>query len=173
MKQTKIMSVIVVSFLLLAMTGVLAEEDRGTEIQSGQAIVEAKTSCDVLTNDQLEAVGEYYMELMHPGALHDAMEQVMGLEEGTQEHKDFHIALGERMYCGVSNSSTSTGMRGYYGMMGSGNWGTYSMMSGYGYGYAPSYSFWSFWNISCIIFTALIFAVIFWGVHALISKKKR
>ncbi|MDP3728919.1 MAG: hypothetical protein Q8R18_05730 [bacterium] len=146
---------------------VVAEEGHEEEIEQGRLIVEAKTSCDELSDEQLEVVGEYYMDLMHPGALHDAMHEMMGLEEGTERHSQFHIALAERMYCGEysnTNGMMSSGMMGY-GMM--------SMMYGPGY---FGYSFWSFWNFISFVFMAFIFALVFLAVYVLIKidgRKRR
>jgi hypothetical protein len=53
-----------------------------------------------LTEEQLESIGEYLMELMHPGSAHEAMHEMMGLQEGSEEHKSFHVNLAKAMYCG-------------------------------------------------------------------------
>ncbi len=144
--------------LLLLVSFVAAAEEE--EIEEGRELVESKISCDTANDEQLESIGEYYMEIMHPGVLHDAMHEVMGIEEGTEEHKQFHITLAKRMYCG--ESTNYNGMMGY-GMMG--------MM--YNVGSWGGYSFWSFWNITSLLFMALVFALIFWGVYILAVKKKR
>jgi len=161
MKRT----ILIITLLLIFSfaQGVLAEGSHEEEIEEGRLIVEAKTSCDTLSEDDLEVVGEYYMELMHPGALHDAMHEMMGLVEGTQEHKQFHISLAQRMYCG---EGTNGMMGNNYGMMG---YGMMSMM----YGSTSWNSFWSIWNLAYIVFIAVIFAVVFWAVYLLIKKEKR
>jgi hypothetical protein len=69
------------------------------EILEGKKIVEGKIGCDVLNEEQLEAVGEYLMERMHPGELHELVHKMMGLKEGTEYHSQFHINLAKRMYC--------------------------------------------------------------------------
>ena len=149
-------------FVLLLSFPVLAHGEE--EIEQGRELVESKVSSDELSDEQLEAIGEYYMELMHPGSLHDAMHEMMGLEEGTEAHETFHISLAQRMYCG-EYSSTS-------GMMGSGSMG-YGMM-GMMYGSGPwNYSFWSVWNLAYIVFIALIFALIFWAVFLLVKKEAK
>jgi len=157
----KLLTIVCAAILLLSMVAA-HEED---EVEEGRLLVESKRSCDEATDDQLEAIGEYYMEQMHPGALHDAMHEVMGLEEGTQEHDDFHIALAKRMYCG----EYTAGMMGGYGMMGYGNYGMMSMM-----GYGPYYSsgWWNWWGMLNILFVAVIFALVFWGVYKLMLPKK-
>lgn len=156
----KIILLFVLIFLINAM--VLAHE--GEEIAEGEALVIAKVSCDSLSADQLEAVGEWYMEQMHPGALHDAMHEAMGLEEGTEEHKQFHITLAQRMYCGENVSFK--GMMGGYGMM----W--YGMM-GMMYGNLGWSSLGLFWLFLLVIFLAVVFALVFWSVFKVLEKKRR
>ncbi len=147
--------------ILLFSLAVAAHEE---EVEEGRELVESKISCDALSEEQFVAIGEYYMELMHPDSLHDAMHEMMGLEEGTEEHKQFHITLAERMYCGEYSSTT--------GMMGSGAVG-YGMM-GMMYSSGPwGYSFWSFWNLIYLVFMAVIFVLVFWAVYVLIKKEKR
>ncbi len=116
-----------------------AAESHDAELEEGKALVEAEADCTDLDDGQLEAIGEYIMEVMHPLDAHDAMHQMMGLEEGTDEHELFHIALAERMYCGSSGYGYGMGMM-YGGMMGSGygmmgSWQdsdyTYTCMNGY------------------------------------------
>ena len=150
-----------VLFILFICSIIAVSAQSEEEIEEGRTIVAAKTSCEDLTDEQLEAVGEYYMEQIHPGALHDAMHEVMGIEEGTEEHKQFHITLAKRMYCG----------EGSYTMMGYNNGLGYGMMSMM-YAGAWRYSFWSFWNLTYMVFFAFIFALIFWGVYTLLIKKR-
>ena len=112
--------------LLLISVGTIAAVD--DEILVGKKIVEDQVPCGQLSDEQLESVGEYIMETMHPGEAHELMHRMMGIEEGTERHEEFHKAIAERHYCN----------RGYSGMMGgttmggmmSGGYG--SMMGGYG-----------------------------------------
>jgi hypothetical protein len=135
-----------VLMLSVAALGVSAHDD-ADEILEGQTIVEAGTSCGQLTDGQLEAVGEYLMEQMHPGETHDVMHQMMGIEENTEAHETFHFNLARAMYCGESTTSmmpmmraANTMMQGpvgqrYGGMMGgiaqTGQRTGYGMMGGY------------------------------------------
>ena len=161
--KNKFLFVLLFLFILSLSTAVFAQESHEEEIEEGRLIVEAKTSCDDLTDEDLEAVGEYYMELMHPGALHDAMHEMMGLEEGTQAHKDFHITLAQRMYCG---EGTGGMMGNYNGMMG------YGMM-GMMYGSSSWSDVWNIWNFITVVFMALIFALVFWAVYLIIKREGR
>ncbi|AJB41937.1 hypothetical protein [Thermofilum adornatum] len=79
---------------------VSADGNIQSEIEEGKKLVESGISCDKLSDEQLEAIGEYIMELMHPGGAHEIVHKMMGIEEGTEYHKQFHINLARRMYCG-------------------------------------------------------------------------
>ncbi|HII66348.1 TPA: hypothetical protein HA295_06280, partial [Candidatus Woesearchaeota archaeon] len=74
----KITSILVI--LLLSIVVVLAQESHDSEIEEGKKLVESKMSCDKLSNEQLEAIGDYYMEQMHPGEAHEIMDNMMGGE---------------------------------------------------------------------------------------------
>lgn len=76
-------------------------------------IIDANVSCDKLTDHQFEALGEYYMEQMHPGEAHERMDRMMRNMMGEEGLRRMHINMGKRMYCG--------GMGG--GMMGDGMMG--------------------------------------------------
>jgi len=152
----------VLILFLLSISFVVAHKE--DTLAQGEAIVQAKTSCDALSDEQLEAVGEWYMEQMHPGALHDAMHTAMGLEEGTDEEEKFHMLLAQRMYCGDTNAYY--GMMGGYGMMG------YGMM-GMMYGNWGWFFLWFLWILLFIIIFAAVFALVFWLVWKSLNKKKR
>jgi hypothetical protein len=69
------------------------------EVAEGKRLVESKADCGSLTDEQLEAVGEYLMETMHPGESHEKMHEIMGLEEDSPAHKQHHIHMAQMMYC--------------------------------------------------------------------------
>ncbi len=106
--------------LLIFSVGVFAHGHE-EELAKGKSLVESKASCSDLSDDQLEAIGEYIMETMHPGEAHEQMHEMMGLEEDTPEHEQFHVHIAQMMYC---NKGMAGGMMP--GMMGPG------MMGGYG-----------------------------------------
>src|SRR3989338_6576535 len=89
------------------------------EINEDKDLLDSKVSCDKLTNEQLEEIGEYLMEQMHPGESHELMHEMMGLTEGSETEKQFHINMAKTIYCGEG---------GVMGMMGSG--GMMNMMMG-------------------------------------------
>ncbi len=155
---------------LLALIGALFAAD--DMITAGKALVDSKAACDKLTNDQLESIGDYLMELRHPGAAHDYMEKMMG-GEGSASLRNAHIQMAQVLYCGRSDVQLTSGammgmgmMGGYGGMMGgaASPYG-YGMMGGsggmmggaapYGYGMMgygyPTASGWSLTDILVII----------------------
>ncbi len=118
-------------FVTLLLLSAFATASELEELAEGQRIVENNIACDQLSNDELEAVGEYLMELMHPGELHDLMHQRMGITEGTPEHDQVHINMAQMMYCGNGMMGYRSWMMGYrggitqnYGMMGRNGWTT-------------------------------------------------
>ena len=80
------------------------------ELNQAKTLIDSNISCDKLANDQLEIIGEYYMEQMHPGETHELMHKMMGLTEGSEAEKQFHINMAKTIYCGEPG-----------GMMGGGN----------------------------------------------------
>ena len=121
-------------FSVLLTSQVLAQEHDFTEIKS---LIDSGVSCSELTNEQLEEIGDYYMEQMHPGEAHEIMDNMMG-GEGSESMKKVHINMARRLYC---NENVYIG----YGMMGSGG-----MMGNYQpyYGYSNS----GYWNLFWIVF---------------------
>ena len=152
----KITSILVI--FLLGIVAVLAQENHDGEIEEGKKLVESKTSCDKLSNEQLEAIGDYYMEQMHPGESHELMDNMMG-GEGSESLKQVHINMAKRLYC---NENVYIG----YGMMGSG--GRMNMMGrGLMGGYPTSYDYsnYGYWNIFWIVLFAAVILLIVWIIH--------
>ena len=136
--------------LSLNISFVLANEEE--TFAAAEEIIKQKTSCDVLTEDQLEIIGDYFMEQMHPGESHMLMDNMMG-GEGSKSLKQVHINIAKRLYC---NENVYIG----YGMTGSG--GMMNMM-GRGGSYPASYDYsnYSYWNIFWILlFAAAIFLIV-------------
>ena len=75
--------------ILVAFVGfVVAAED----VSEGKQLVESKADCSTLSDSQLEAIGEYYMEQMHPGESHELMDAMMG-GEGSESLRQMHITI--------------------------------------------------------------------------------
>ena len=143
--------------LLLNISLVFAHEHNFNETKQ---LIDSGISCDKLTDEQLEAMGDYYMEQMHPGEAHEIMDQMMG-GEGSDSLKQMHIQMAKRLYCNedVGGMMGSGGMMGMMNMMG--NYPTY-----YSYGYN------SFWNILWLIFLIGLIALIIWIIYKLTRKGK-
>ncbi|MBI2145027.1 hypothetical protein HYU18_01755 [Candidatus Woesearchaeota archaeon] len=150
-------SFLLVVFLLVAVAGFAHSGE--TEIAEGKGIVESGVSCDNLSDEQLEAVGEYLMELMHPGDLHELMHERMGILEDAEYHERFHVNLAQSMYCGDRPMAGMMGMMGWWNddvpkfgwgrqMMGAGG------MMGAGYG-GNSYG-----TLTSALYVALLVGII-------------
>ena len=64
----------------------------------GEEIVTQNTPCQELSENELEAVGDYLMELMHPGEAHERMDEMHG-GEGSESLKDMHLSIAQSRYC--------------------------------------------------------------------------
>ena len=98
------------------------------ELQEGKRLVESGAKCETLKDEEFEAIGEYLMEQMHPDEAHDQMHKMMGMEEGTEYHEQFHVNMAQMMYCGTG----AQGMMGMMQMMGGGMMGPWA--GGWGFG---------------------------------------
>ena len=105
----------VILLINLTLVGAISSQ----EISEAKNLIDSKADCKSLSNSQLEIIGEYYMEQMHPGESHELMHKMMGLEEGSEAEEQFHINMAKALYCGESGGMMNSG-----GMMGKG------MMSG-------------------------------------------
>ena len=153
----KMIFVVTVALLLnLSLANAVTQQ----ELNEAKGLIDSKVSCKSLSNSQLEIIGEYYMEQMHPGKAHELMHQMMGLKEGSEAEEQFHINMAKAIYCGETNAFGSGGMMGggMMSMMMGGNMG-YGMMGNYGYGFG----YWNFVNILYIILLiGLIILVYLW-----------
>ncbi len=143
----------------LAFAGmVFATMDISKQMAAKQ-LISSNISCDRLSQDQFELIGDYYMEQMHPGGAHERMDQMMG-GEGSNSLRNAHIQMTQVLYCGQTNTNvTYGGMMGMMpfiyrsgydgGMMG------YDMMGYGGWGWLVVLAFW------ILVFAALVL-LIFW-----------
>jgi len=168
----KIFSLLAVVLLVLSTSFVLAIEEETFVIAEG--IIKQKTSCDALTGDQLEIIGDYFMEQMHPGEWHEIMDERMG-GEGSEILRQVHISIARSFYCG-EDGIMSAGMmnmmmgRTGFGMMnGVNNGGGWNMMDYYGgYGFMGFFG----WIFMLLILVALVLFII-WLVRQLQNPKGR
>lgn len=124
------------------------------EIEKGKQLVKSKISCSSLSDSQLESIGEYYMELMHPGQLHEIMDQRMG-GEGSESLRQAHINIAQMMYCGNSQAMPINMMNI---MMNRG--GFQNMMGYYGLGYGMM-SYWQYGGWMMLIWIIIIIFIIY------------
>ena len=106
-------------------------------------LIDSNLSCDQLSQEQLETIGEYYMEQMHPGEAHELMDEMMG-GESSDSLKQMHIQMAKKLYChedvgemmgggagSMMGSDMMNTMMGGGNMMGSGMMGNAGMMNSY------------------------------------------
>src|SRR3989344_9661191 len=91
----KIFTILIFGMLLLSVSLVFAHEHDFGETKQ---IIDSGISCDKLTDEQLEFIGDYYMERIHPGEAHEIMDKMMG-GEGSESLKQVHINMAKRLYC--------------------------------------------------------------------------
>ena len=111
MKKIISLSILFLVFSLSIASVIAVSQD---ELNQAKTLIDSNISCNQLTNDQLEIIGEYYMEQMMPGVAHERAHQMMGLTEGSEAEEQFHINMAKRIYCG---ENVGSGMMGG-GMMG-------------------------------------------------------
>ena len=142
-------------------------------------IIDAKTPCSKLSESELESLGDYFMEQMHPGQAHETMDRMMG-GEGSESLKLMHISIAKRFYCGEINSSIKNenenigyddvAYLGYGGMIHGAGFG-HGMMRGYENYYGNNY--WNILPVLCVILlVGLIFLVYLYAWKLLTQKKK-
>ncbi|RME32146.1 hypothetical protein D6789_00455 [Candidatus Woesearchaeota archaeon] len=78
-----------------------------SSFEQAEALINAEIPCELLTEEQLEMIGDYYMEQMHPGEEHERMDEMMG-GEGSEALRDMHVRMARSMYC----SEETEGMGG-------------------------------------------------------------
>ncbi len=84
---------------IILITNVIAHGEE--DFAKAEEIIKSKISCKELSDEQLELIGGYYMEQMHPGELHEIMDERMG-GEGSVALKQVHINMAKSFYCGES-----------------------------------------------------------------------
>lgn len=150
------------------------------DFSEAKQLVENEVPCSELTDAQLESIGDYLMEQMHPGEAHELMDEMMG-GEGSESLKLMHINMAKHLYCGDA-SAMQGGMMGMmmgsgYGMMGY-NGGMMNMMGNYagnyGYGMMGSSNLFGA-SLLWLLFAAIgafVFGIIFWWTYNMIVKNK-
>jgi len=155
-------TILIFSMLLLGVSLVSAHEH---DFDETKQLINSGIGCDKLTDEQLESIGDYYMEQMHPGEAHEMMDQMMG-GEGSESLRQVHINVAKRLYCnedvgGMMGGGMMNMMMGN-SMMGSGMIGNYPSYYGYN----------SFWNILWLIFLIGVIVLIIWFIYKFTKKGK-
>ena len=158
----KIFTILIFGMLLLSVSLVFAHEHDFNETKQ---IINSGISCDKLTDEQLESIGDYYMEQMHPGEAHKMMDQMMG-GEGSESLRQVQINMAKRLYCnedigGMMGGGMMNMMVGN-NMMGSGMMGNYPAYYGYN----------NFWNVLWMVFLIGAIALIVWLIYKFTKKGK-
>lgn len=149
-------------FLLLSFNLVQAITEQ--ENNEAKNLIDSKADCKSLSDSQLEIIGEYYMEQMHPGEAHKLMHKMMGLEEGSKDEEKFHVNMAKKIYCNENINmmgGANGGMMGMGGMMGYG--GNFGGMTGHGSGMGFG------WNWFFLLFQFLFLSLIILAIVALIK----
>ena len=149
-----------VLFLILSLSIMSVYAINQDELNQAKTLIDSNISCNKLTNDQLEIIGEYFMEQMHPGEAHELMHKMMGLQEESEAEEQFHISMAKTVYC-----EESGGMMMGNNMMSSGGMGSGMMKN-----YPAYYDYNSFWNISWLVFLIGIIALIIWFIYKFTKK---
>lgn len=172
--MTKLFITSIALIILLSLSIVSASE--AEEITEGKKLIENKISCDSLTDDQQEAIGEYYMEQMHPGQAHELMEQMMGGKDSPQL-KQIHELMTKRFYCNEDTPFGMGMMMGYSsGMMSGYNTklaGGKTMMGFGNSGYRMMGSATGWWSIYTVLYTLLLLGLLVLVVLAIIWMWKK
>ncbi len=135
------------------------------EFDEAKQLIKDKVLCAELTEEQLEMIGDYYMEQMHPGEAHEAMDKMMG-GEGSESLKQTHIAMARRLYCNEDADGMMNMMNSR--MMGYGRMIPMTGSLGYGFGY------WNFINILyAVLLIGITILVYFWIIKLRKETKKR
>jgi len=158
----KIITIWILALMLIPIA--FAHEHNFEEVEQ---LIKNKVPCDNLTEDQLEMMGDYYMEQIHPGEQHEIMDNMMG-GEGSESLRQVHINMAYRFYCGYNTG-------GMMGMMGPGmmnyqnDEGGFNMMYNYGMmGFGTG--MWFGGLIQILVVIALVLLII-WLIKQ-VSKKK-
>lgn len=90
------------------------EETKGKEIQ--EKLINKQVTCQKLSDDDLQALGEYYMGQM-TGQSHEQMNQMMTQMMGEEGEKQMHIVMGKRLSGCEPNAQVPPSGIGFMPMM--------------------------------------------------------
>lgn len=134
------------------------------EFDEAITLIQTKVPCNKLTDAQLEVIGDYVMEQMHPGQLHEIMDERMG-GEGSESLKQVHINMAKTFYCGEKNVMPMSMMNT---MMNRGGFNMYNMMGYSSLGYGFSFFGWIF----MLAFWVAIIWLIVWIIKQISQRNQ-
>lgn len=130
-----------------------AEEARGKEIL--QKLQDKQLTCQALTNDDYEKLGEYFMGQM-AGSSHEAMNNMMKQMMGDKGEEQMHIAMGKRLSGCETNAQLPSNGAVFMPMMWMMGGGGIPMMGYGGFGLLGWLSMIIFWILLILGVVALI-----------------
>ena len=107
----KLFILFIVILICLSLVFAYGDSKGVDEFDKTKELIKSKISCDKLTNDQLEEIGDYLMEQMHPGETHELMHNMMGGED-SETVKQMHVTMAKTMYCSENGTMMNRGMMG-------------------------------------------------------------
>jgi len=96
-RATKKHFLFILVIIIITLPLITAHNDH-EDFTEAEAIINQGLPCEELTNEQLEMLGDYFMEQMHPGEAHTLMDERMG-GEGSTTLRYMHRAMGKKFYC--------------------------------------------------------------------------
>ncbi len=175
----------VLLFLLAIAVGPVAAAD---DYSDAIGLIKQGVPCANLTQAQLERIGDYAMEQMHPGEAHTRMEAMMG-GEGSESLRQAHVRLAMAAYCDadpyanapVAGNGTAYGL----GMMGRAGGMVGNVDGAYAAGYGMmgnpvrgqrgvDWSLaWGALRFAGLALAAFVVSAIFWGTYLLMVAKRK
>ncbi len=114
----KIAKILIIGIVLLLNISLAYAHEQ--DFNATKQLIDSEISCNELSEEQLEEIGEYYMEQMHPGESHEIMDKMMGGED-SESLRQMHINMAKRLYCNEEIDGMMGGgmmdMMGNNGMM--------------------------------------------------------
>ena len=152
---------------LFNLSFVIADGNHEAIFEQAKELIDSQITCDDLSESQFEMIGEYYMELMAPGEMHEIMDARLG-GEGSESLRLAHVNIGKMQYCGEYGGMSGVGfMMGGSGMYGSSDFGMYGdldsnsgwMSSGMFGNYNKSYGVFG-WVVGLLIIVVLVLLIV-------------